>query len=627
MTADVLFTLTVEPDGSVAPLWMRGSHERLTGYGPDEMIALGFTTWLPIVHGDDLAVIEEAGARLLGGDEVGATIRLMHRDGGIRWICFHAIPEVDGEGRVVRILGSAGDVTGVREAEAAAQAAVAWLSEAQALAGLATWRWNEERRCLTGSPELAAILGVAPPVHMSDETFYAMVHRDDVGRVEEALRQAEADLGAVSDLDFRLVHPDGEIRCLTARGRAEVGPDGAFAGFLGTVLDVTDVQRMEEALRASEARYRTLVELSPSPILIERSGRLVYANPAAARFLAAPGPDDLVGRPVTALVAGTWESGTGGAPWATEPSGGDTEAPLMRADGQLVYAEVRWAPVEFGGAPATQVVLHDVTQRRLVELALQSALAREREAAERTREAERLKDGFLTQISHELRTPLTPVIGFALTLRDRMEEMEGGQRRHMLDRMVANAEELARMVERLLDVTQLHAGGVGVRVEPVGLAAAVERHISEHASFAGDRVVEVDVRADLVVIADVDGLDRVLGNLISNAVKYSPADAPVLVTAEPVDDAIVSVRVEDRGPGVPEDLRGVVFERFVQGPDQPSGFHGTGVGLAVARAYVEMMGGAITIVDTEDGTAVEFTLRRAPASAPAETGAGAPNRG
>jgi signal transduction histidine kinase len=248
--------------------------------------------------------------------------------------------------------------------------------------------------------------------------------------------------------------------------------------------------------------------------------------------------------------------------------------------------------------------LRNVTAERGALESLEAAYQREREAAERLRELDKLKDEFLSTVSHELRTPLTSITGFARVLQ--RGEADAGMAATMLGRIAANAEEMAHMVEQLLDFSRLQAGRVSVQMRPVEVATAVRRSVDWLAHQLADRSVTVDVDASLTALADEDALGHVLRNLLTNAAKYSHPGAAIRVSAS-VDQDEVAVAVADEGIGIPPELHELVFERFYRGPDVQTGRRGTGVGLSVVRRYVELMGGR-TWVESEVGLGSTFSF-------------------
>jgi signal transduction histidine kinase len=181
-------------------------------------------------------------------------------------------------------------------------------------------------------------------------------------------------------------------------------------------------------------------------------------------------------------------------------------------------------------------------------------------------------------------------------------------RAEVAERIAGNADEMRRMVERLLDFSRLQAGRVEVEPVEVALRDAVDRICLNLTGLLADHVLDVDVPDDLRARADVDGLSRILSNLVTNAVKFSPPASTIWVRAWE-KGGWVTLSVRDVGSGIPKDLQVRVFERFFQAPNQPPGRRGTGVGLAIVHRYVELQGGRIWLEsEPGEGTTFFFTL-------------------
>ena len=223
------------------------------------------------------------------------------------------------------------------------------------------------------------------------------------------------------------------------------------------------------------------------------------------------------------------------------------------------------------------------------------------------------KDVFISTVSHELRSPLTSIRSFAEILTDYADE-DPDQRREFLGIIRKESERLTRLVNEVLDLAKMEGGTF--LMEPVSLDAeeAVRNTVSSMAGRFEDQNIEVAVQAstDLpLVSADPDRLAQVLHNLLSNASKFASSDPRIEVVLAVRAEA-VETRIRDHGPGVPDHLKGQVFERFQQilGSDPLSaGPRGTGLGLAISKEIVERQGGQIWIEDTPGGgTTVVFSL-------------------
>lgn len=241
-------------------------------------------------------------------------------------------------------------------------------------------------------------------------------------------------------------------------------------------------------------------------------------------------------------------------------------------------------------------------------------LRAEAHASRAERERGATRTALLAAVSHDLRTPLAAIKAGISALRT-----APGVSRHDRDALLADvshqADRLQLLIDNLLDLSRLDAGAVTPRLERVALDEVVPRAVDAVPASA----VDIDVPETLpLVTTDAGLLERALANVIENAVRYSPEGTGVRVSAQRVQDAVV-VRVVDHGPGVPDDRKAQMFTAFQRLGDAPKG-HGLGLGLAVARGFVEANGGRIEAEDTPGGglTMVITLPLTAPAPEPAE---------
>jgi signal transduction histidine kinase len=209
-------------------------------------------------------------------------------------------------------------------------------------------------------------------------------------------------------------------------------------------------------------------------------------------------------------------------------------------------------------------------------------------------------------VSHELRTPLTAISGFAQTLLAHWDRLDEETRIDMVTRVRGNALELTSLVEQLLDFASIEAGRLAVDTTPTELAEVAGSAVADLSPLLADRTVVVSVPADLVAMADATLMRRTLYNLLSNAAKYTPADAAIAVRAYAVDGGDrVRVEVADTGDGMSPEDAARAFEPFWRGDGNRHWQRGTGIGLALVRDYVRLMGGEIG-VETARGAGAVF---------------------
>ena len=246
-----------------------------------------------------------------------------------------------------------------------------------------------------------------------------------------------------------------------------------------------------------------------------------------------------------------------------------------------------------------------IAYSRQASLMIERALAYqlEKEAGEQLAEADRLKSEFVSTVSHELRTPLTSISGFISTVLLRWDQLDDASKKELLERAAWNGGELRRMIEQVLSFSRLEGGMVDIHPAERSLGHEVRDIVDHMLPVLHQHRVEIRIPDEIIVMADGEGLQHILWNLLSNAAKFSPADTAITVTAER-QAGLALAAVHDEGPGVAVDERDRVFERFYRSSTGSSA-RGTGIGLTVVRTYVERHGGKVW-VESEPGCGSSF---------------------
>lgn len=240
------------------------------------------------------------------------------------------------------------------------------------------------------------------------------------------------------------------------------------------------------------------------------------------------------------------------------------------------------------------------------------------EARRKVEDLSRLKDEFLSIASHELRTPVTSIKGYTQLAKMLIKEGDLNTSEEYLDIALDQIDRMSRLILELLDVSRIETGRLEIRRENIAWSNFVRDVVHRHHTAVSDRRFHVSVPDDgKIVTGDRDRLEQVLGNLLENAVKYSPDGSDVTVTVDDRADSLVTA-VCDRGIGIPADELGQVFERFHRGRQVSStNYGGLGLGLYITKQIIERHGGSIWVESKEgQGTTFYFSL---PA---AEVGAG-----
>jgi two-component system, OmpR family, sensor histidine kinase KdpD len=257
----------------------------------------------------------------------------------------------------------------------------------------------------------------------------------------------------------------------------------------------------------------------------------------------------------------------------------------------------------------------DPEQRRLADaLTAQLAMALERgrlaEETKRARvevETERMRSTLLSSVSHDLRTPLAVMQGAASMLLDEGAHLTAAGRSELAQAIVEETERLERLIRNLLDMTRLESGAVHIEKEWTALEEVVGAALDRTDARLAGREVTTNVPGELLAPFDAVLIEQVLVNLLENAAKYTPKGSPIEVRAAR-QDAVAVVEVADRGPGVPEDERERIFDKFHQGRSERTKA-GVGLGLAICRAIVLAHGGRVWVEPREGGgAAFKFSI-------------------
>lgn len=275
------------------------------------------------------------------------------------------------------------------------------------------------------------------------------------------------------------------------------------------------------------------------------------------------------------------------------------EKRYVRKDGKVIWVRVTESLLP-GETDKTIAMIEDITERKAVEA--------EREAILRQ------KDDFLSAVAHDLRTPLTAVKGRAQMLARLLERDEVDVSRLLegLKRIDAGASTMITLISELLDVANIQLGRpLMLQREPTDLVALARTLAVEHGQTAErHEIVFASGYSEVVGMWDPIRLERVLSNLMSNAVKYSPAGGRITVTVDRIEDGAETravLSVSDRGIGIPADDLPSIFERFHRGINVEGSISGTGIGLTAVRRIVEQHGGVIE-VRSEEGAGSTFTV-------------------
>jgi two-component system CheB/CheR fusion protein len=391
--------------------------------------------------------------------------------------------------------------------------------------------------------------------------------------------------------------------------------DYRITGVVITFIDITDQKAAEDALRASEERFRLVIEGAPdfAMLLFDAEGKVITWNSGAERMLGWSA-SEAVGRHASMI----YPPETGREQLRREMEqaaefgrAADESWHVRKAGARLWGSGVLTAVRDANGELTGYVkVLRDETARKTAETDRAELLLREQAARRDAETAIRLKDQFLATLSHELRTPLSAILVWARMLRDDIcndDEWEEGL--HVIER---SAEAQRQLLDDLLDTSRIASGKLRLERTRTELLPIVRSAMDAIMPTAREKgvTIETDLAPDAeIVSADPNRLRQVASNLLTNAVKFTPSGGRVKVTLENLNHS-VELRVSDSGQGIDPEFLPHVFTAFSQAESSTTrSFGGLGLGLAICKELVELHGGSIRAESGGVGQGATFIVR------------------
>jgi len=487
-------------------------------------------------------------------------------------------------------------------------------------------RYDVAKRVFSyASPNIERLLGISAAEAMADPAaVVARFHPDDSRLLRDAFvgGKGQGDDRVSMILRFRQDPASQDWREAEAVYALETRPDG-FPIVVGSYLiDVSDRHAAERAAEERRFMLESIFHASPDTIVVrDATGRVAMAS-TTLREVIEIGAEESVA--ADQLIEEAYRYGrlrrqerTAIDQLVARGMAGEQDlAPVVttgrtsRSQGGFRTFETRARPIfdHLGNVTGTVTVSRDVTDR----VNLEQSLRRASVAAEKASEA---KSQFLSRMSHELRTPLNAILGFAQLLE--LDELAEDQATSV-DQIQRAGRHLLSLINEVLDIARIEAGQLSISAQAVRVGDVLEEVTTLLSPMAEAAAVHMMVERhhhdelDLYVRADRQRLLQVLLNLGSNAVKYNEAGGTIAFRTTPVEGGGVRFSVHDTGPGIPHEQQDMLFVPFSRLGAERSAVEGTGVGLALSKQLVEVMGGTIG-VESAPGHGSTFWVELLPA--------------
>lgn len=529
-------------------------------------------------------------------------------DGREHFLSNTFIPDIDAGGRVAGFFAMIIDITERKAAEEALRRSEERWKFALEGAGDGVWDRDIQTDAVLYSRRYKEMLGYAEDEFANRrEEWEKRIHPRDKERVMSDLQAYLEGKNPAYATEFRMRCKDGSWKWILTRG-VVVSRDasGKPLRMIGTHTDVSARVRQQEEVNRANERLDLALQGSRLAIwdadvangtiylsegwtqMLDEKPRETFTDYAS--LLAIVHPEDLARARSSIVAALKGTSPEYHVEYRVRTHGGEWK--WILSHGQVVSRDASGRALRMTGTNA------DISARK---------------------EIERMKNEFISVVSHELRTPLSSIVG-SLALLVRTTDLR--EENQTLIRVARdNSQRLVRLVNDILDVEKLDSNTLQIQPEPVELGNLLATATQANQGYADQFGVSLaleGVQEPAWVEANFDRLMQVMANLLSNAAKFSPRGARVSVSLQRLPDAF-RVSVADPGPGIPEDFKPRVFDRFAQADSSTSRLRGgTGLGLAICKMIVEKLGGKIDFTSTPDqGTTFYFDLpARARAPAP-----------
>ncbi|MGF1632270.1 MAG: PAS domain S-box protein [Phycisphaerae bacterium] len=571
----------------------------------------------------DLFRVSELDGKILTSDQwpisravAGETVRNMELrvrriDDGRTWIgSYSGTPVRGADGRAIGAILTMRDVTAERQAEARLAEQAQRLRLALMGGEMGLWDLDISANRVVWNARQQQLWGVH--VGGDDASFdvrvvFEQLHPDDRDRVYTECMDAAHGKTPMFRSEFRVVHPDGQVRWLVGLGTPVGGTPDAPERLIGVNYDITNRKTAEEQLRQSELHFRNLADTAPAILWItDEKGQCTYISRSWSDYTGQP-PEASRDLGWTRMIHPDDQAAVA-QKFVDANSEGDAFRMAYRV--RTVDGGYRWAldvghprfdeQGKYQGMIGSVIDIHDRVEA-------EDAMRRAKEEAE---EANRAKDRFLAVLSHELRTPLSPVLMAVSNLAEDPELAD--EHRETMAMVRRNVAVEARLIDDLLDISRVLNGKLRLDASPLKLHSVIKyavETVTPDAQAKGITVSTLLRAKEDDVVGDAGRLQQVLCNLLNNAVKFTPPDGSILVLSKQTGRQI-TITVMDTGVGIEESMLEKIFDAFEQGNEHVTRtFGGMGLGLAVCKGIVEAHLGSISAESDGEGRGATFIVK------------------
>ena len=567
---------------------------QMLGYSEAEMLS---RTIHDLTHPDDIAWDLEQRRRALAGEIESFHVekRYIHKSGRTVWGYMSCSLVRDADRKPLQFIAQIQDITERKLTEQVLRESEERFRALTALSSDWFWEQDENYRFVEVPGEAPSTSGIPKSAHGKTawELDYINIEPAALANYKATIARHEV----FRDLESTRRDSKGRLRYFSISGVPKFDANGKFTGYRGTGRDTTEMRRVTEALRTSEAQMREITDTVPAWITYaDADQRLCFHNRAYEEVfgltneqLAGKTIREILGEEMYAVIKPRVDEVLQGYPVVYERT-------QKTARGGTRDYVVNYFPRYGDGDDEGKVIgfytlANDVTELKRID---------------------RMKSEFVSTVSHELRTPLTSIRGSLGLISGGVAGQLPDAVKTLVGIAKTNCERLIRLINDILDIEKIESGKMTLDFQVIELEPLLEQALAANEGYGTAKNVRLQLHfpdEDLHVRVDSDRLTQVVTNLLSNAMKFSPEGGTVDIHVARCE-AGIRVEVRDHGPGIPEEFRNRIFQKFSQADSSDTRQKGgTGLGLNISRAIIERLGGSIGFhTDPGVGTTFFFEL-------------------
>lgn len=376
-------------------------------------------------------------------------------------------------------------------------------------------------------------------------------------------------------------------------------------------------KKVQSELFLNQDSYKKLIDIVPNGIFIHDGEKILFTNQSGAKLLGGQKPEDFIGKRVLDVVHPDYfdivkeriQSIKSGYKNSLE----FVEEKFIRLDGTVIDVEVSTIGFNNNGKKVILGIIRDISERKKV-LALQKTVENERMLLAEAEEYERLRSEFFANLSHEFKTPLNLIFSslqlLEIKLSNKIDVLYDRGIRNNLRILKQNYYRLLRMVNNLIDITKIDSNYYDLQLENCNIVNLIENISILVAQYIEKKDIKLVFDTEIeekIISCDPDKIERIILNLLSNCVKFTKSGGCISVNIKDKNDRVL-ISVKDTGIGIPKEKIDIIFDKFRQVDKSMRREHeGSGIGLSLVKALVEMHGGIIK-VESEFGKGTEFII-------------------